>query len=468
VATLQQTGGPALGSPPANGAVAPGPGVAAGGPGAPGPARGRRARGLVPATAPGKLQLFLAVLVVLSAAWGGVGAWTVSQHASAAADIVSASEPLTLDAQQMYQSLADADVTVTTAFLSGPDESLGARDRYQADIAQAATDLSALKQAAGGNQQLDASLAAISAGLPVYTGYVAQAQADYSLGFPLTGGSFMQVASEEMHLTLLPAARSSYLQENARLSAASARATELPWIIVVVGLAVVTAFVLYWAQRWLRRHTHRIVNYGLLGASAVLVVGMLWLIVAFAIARGDLHRGVGQGAAPAETLAQASIAVQQARGDELLNLISRSGDTSFEQNFDVVRRELGPGPGTLLTSAAASSGGGPGARPAAAAARDAQAWYVSNEQVYQLDVAANYAAETQLVIGTGPGSSAAGFRTLEADLGQAIAADQVTFTSSANAGAGAFGGLEAGVIAACVLMAAGCAWGLSRRLAEYR
>jgi hypothetical protein len=235
-----------------------------------------------------------------------------------------------------------------------------------------------------------------------------------------------------------------------------------------VGLAVVTGFVLYWAQRWLRRHTHRIVNYGLLGASVVLVVGMLWLIVAFAIARGDLHRGVGHGAAPAETLAQASIAVQQARGDELLNLISRSGDTSFEQNFDAVRRELGPGPGTLLTSAAASSAGGPGAGPAAAAARDVPAWYVSNEQVYRLDVAANYAAETQLVIGTGPGSSAAGFRTVEADLGRAIAADQVTFTSSANAGSGAFSGLEAGVIAACVLMAAGCAWGLSRRLAEYR
>jgi hypothetical protein len=453
VAALKGMGRTALGSP--NGSAAP-------------EAAGGARRRLAPTTAPARLQLFLAVLVVLSAAWGGVGAWTVSQHASAAADVVSASEPLSLDAQQMYQSLADADVTVTTAFLSGPDEALTARDRYQADIAQAATDLTALKETAGGNQQLDASLAAISAGLPVYTGYVAQAQADYSLGFPLTGGSFMQVASEEMHLALLPAARSSYLQENARLSAASARATGLPWVVVVVALAVVTGFVLYWAQRWLRRRTHRIVNYGLLAASAVLAVGMVWLIIAFVIARGDLHRGVGDGAAPAETLAQASIAVQQARGDELLNLISRSGDTSFEQNFDVVRRELGPGPGTLLTSAAASSRGGPGARPAAAAARDAQAWYVSNEQVYRLDVAANYGAETQLVIGTGPGSSAAGFRTLEADLGQAIAADQVIFASSANAGAGAFSGLEAGVIAACLLMAAGCAWGLSRRLAEYR
>ena len=108
--------------------------------------------------------------------------------------------------------------------------------------------------------------------------------------------------------------------------------------------------------------------------------------------------------------------LQQARGDEILNLISRSGDASFVQNFQAVRRELGPGPGTLLSTAAAASQGGPGAGPAAAAVHDAGPWYAANEQVYRLDVAASYAAETRLVIGTGPGSSAAGFQRLERDL----------------------------------------------------
>jgi archaellin len=428
-------------------------------------------RRLVPVTAaPAVMQLLLAVLVAASVVWGAVGAWTVGQHASAAHNVVATSEPLSLDAQRMYQSLADADIIVTTAFLSGPDEPLSARDSYQADITRAAAELADLKQAAatGADPQLDSSLAAISSGLPVYTGYVAEAQADDSLGFQLTGGSFIQVASEEMHLTLLPAARSSYDRENAGLSAASGRATSLPLVIATVCLAAVTAVILLGAQRWLRRRTHRTVNYGLVAASALLVVATVWLVVVFMVARGDLQRGVGHGATPAETLAQASIAVQQARGDELLNLISRTGDTSFQQNFEVVRAELGPGPGTLLTSADASSRDEPGSRWAAAAERDAQAWYLSNDQVYRLDVAANYAAETQLVIGTGPGSSAAGFRKLEADLGQAIAADQVVFASNANAGAGAFTGLEVGVIAAAVLMAAGSAWGLGRRIAEYR
>jgi hypothetical protein len=432
----------------------------------------RPARLRTPATTPAALRLLIVALVTASLAWGAVAAWTVSQHASAAGDVVSTREPLSADAQQMYQSLSDADVTATTAFLSGPQEPLTARQRYQADIAQAAADLTALKDAAppsrDNSASRDNSLNAVSTGLPVYTAYVAEAQTDSSLGFPLTGGSIMQVASEEMHLTLLPAAGGIYAQENARLTAESARATGLPWVAAAALLAVVIGFALYRVQRWLSRRTHRMVNYSLLAASVMLVIGAAWLVIAFAVARSDLQHGVGSGSVPAETLARASIAVQQARGDEVVNLISRSGDAAFEQNFQAVRAEVGPGPGTLLTDAATSAGNGPSARPVAAAAQDAPAWYATNEQVYRLDSAAQYPAETQLVIGTGPASSAAGFRRLEADLSQAIAADQGTFRSGVTAGADAFSGLEAGIIVASILMAAGCAWGLTRRLAEYR
>jgi hypothetical protein len=46
--------------------------------------------------------------------------------------------------------------------------------------------------------------------------------------------------------------------------------------------------------------------------------------------------------------------------------------------------------------------------------------------------------------------------------------DQAVFASKARGGQDAFTGLSAGMIVASVVMAAGCAWGLSRRLAEYR
>jgi hypothetical protein len=419
------------------------------------------------ATMPAKLWMLSAGLVLLSLAWGALAGWTVTQHTSAASDVVHVDEPLALTAQQMYESISDADVTATTTFLSGPEPPLAPLQRYRADDAAAAADLARLKNAADGNQSLTAALADFSAGLPVYTGYVAQAQTEYALGYPLTGGSFMQVASEEAHLVLLPAARTIYTLQDAALTGASSQATGLPPVIVAGVLAIVIGFALYRAQRWLTRRTHRVFNYGLVTASAALIISVVWLVVAFAVARSDLVRGIGYGSRPAGTLAQASIDVQQVRGDEILNLISRSGDTSFEQNFRSVRDQIGPGAGTLLAVAASASRGQAGAQ-VITAERDATSWYTANEQVYRLDLAAAYAAETKLVIGTGPGSSAAGYTQLEDDMSRAIAGDLGTFQSSATAGASAFGPLENVVIVSALLMAGGSAWGLSRRLGEYR
>ena len=464
-----QTGTPQAGAPGAPPAGAP---QAATAPAAGGSAR-QRTRPRAAGT-PAILRLLLIGLTAGSLAWGVVGAWAVSQHASAADRVVTAIEPLSLDAQQMYRSLSDADVTATTSFLAGPPEPLAVRQHFEADIAQAAADLAALRNAgavAGGGAaaaRLDAGLATISASLPVYTGYVAQAKTYSSLGFPLTGGSFMQVASEEMHLRLLPAARSVYAQVNAALAAESAQATGLPWIVVALALALAVGIALVRAQRWLRRRTHRIVNFGLLAATLAVAISALWMVTALAIARSDFQQGLGHGSSPAETLAQAGISAQQARGDQVLNLISRSGSTSFQQDFTAMRTRIGPGPGSLIRAAAASSPGGTAASAVAAAGRDASRWYAVAGQVFKLDLAASYAAETHLVIGTGPGSSSAGFARLEYDIGRAIAADQVAFHQHASAGRGAFANLEAVVIVAALLMAGGTAWGLSRRLAEYR
>jgi hypothetical protein len=70
--------------------------------------------------------------------------------------------------------------------------------------------------------------------------------------------------------------------------------------------------------------------------------------------------------------------------------------------------------------------------------------------------------------GTGTGDSGGLFDRLDADLTDAISADQASFRSAAQAGRDATAGLEAAMIALSLLMAAGSAWGMSRRLAEYR
>jgi hypothetical protein len=410
-------------------------------------------------TTPGKVRLIRVGLVLACLAWGALAALMVNQHASAAGEAAATSEPLSLAAQQMYQSLADADVTASTGYLYGRTPPFAYRQRYQRDIAAASADLKAVTAASGGpSGAIGASLSTLSADLPVYTGYVEDGQTYNSLGYP-AGGSFLEVASEQMHLTLLPAARDVYAYENARLAAASARATGLPLAVVTLAAGIAVGLFLFRSQRWLSRRTHRTFNVGLLLASAAAAVALIWIAVALLGGRSDLLRATGHGSMPAETLAQADIAALQARGDETLNLISRTGDTDFQSDFRTAQERLS----TLLTSAESQSAAG-AVTSVTAARQDAGSWFAVNQQAQKLDKALDYGAETRLVIGSGQTL----FGHLEADLDAAIRADQAVFADRAAAGSGAFTGLAPGIAVLALAMAAGCAWGLSRRLAEYR
>ena len=418
------------------------------------------------------LRLLMAGLVMACLAWGALTAWTVSQHTSAARDAVTVREPLSLDAQQMYQSLSDADVTASTAFLSGPQEPLPARQRYQADIANAAADLARSKaaQQAWPISSWLASLAAISAGLPVYTGYVAEAQTDYSLGYMLTGGSFMQVASEEMQLTLLPAAHSIYAQENAQLAAASAAATGLPWIAVAMLLALSSATPCTGRSGGCVRRTHRVLNYGLLAASVVLIACLVWLVAAVrggaggSAARGRARLRPRGNARPGEHRRGAR---PRRRGPQP-DLAQRR--RTVRAGFPGRARPAGTGTGhaadhrrqRILAGAPAPSG-------RSAAEHDARAWYAVNEQAYRLDAQARYTAETQLVIGSRAGQLGSRIPPGRDRPDPAIDADQVIFHGSGTAGSGRLRRAWTSVsLVAALLMAARLCLGAVRRLAEYR
>ena len=79
---------------------------------------------------PGTLRALLAALVLLSLAWGALGGWVASQHSSAAGALVNVDEPLSGDARQMFQSIADADVTITSALLASSEPPLSETSRF--------------------------------------------------------------------------------------------------------------------------------------------------------------------------------------------------------------------------------------------------------------------------------------------------------------------------------------------------
>ena len=438
----------------------------------------RRSR-LDTATTPGRLRLLLVTLVILSLAWGVVVALIADQHASAAANVVAVSEPLSLDAEQIYQSLSDADATAANAFLSGGLEPVAARQRYNADIAQAAIRIQAASALVGssaartqlpGNLERQVSaagsatgndLATLSAGLPVYTGEVETARADNRLGLPL-GAAYLREASTLLRGTLLPAASDIYTRESELLTSASAQATGLPLIVFAVVFGLGIGYVLYRSWRWLTRHTHRVINYGLLVAAVAGAVSLVWLAGAFAIGRTELLHAQQHGSVPAEAFARADVAALQAHADESLTLIDNSLDDSYQQDFISQQKLLGPGPGTLLAAVQAPAGSGVSV---SATEADAQAWYRAHAALRALDNGGNHLAAVQSAL---TGDAADRFALLSTDLSNGINADQAVFASSARNGRDAFTGLAIGMIAASLVMAAGCAWGLNRRLAEYR
>jgi hypothetical protein len=386
---------------------------------------------------PATLRILLIALTAACLAWGAVAALMLDQHRQGSASATGTSEPLSLAAEQMYQSLADADVTSTTGFLYGSQQPAASQQRYRADVAQASA---ALKQltAAG------ADTSALTSGLPLYTGYVQNAITYNAAGLP-AGASYMQTASEQMHLVLLPAARGIYQQENAQLQSDGSQATGLPFAVIaaVAGLVLLIAIIV--AQRWLTRRTNRVLNRGLGLATLAGLLALGWLVIATAAGRGDMLTAASQGSRPAQNLAQASLASLQARGDETLNLISRTGSSGFQADF---------------TSIAASLD----AKLTGSAKHDADAWFAVNGRMQALDQTAAYTAETQLATG----SSNADFGTLQTDLAGAIKQDQAAFGQHAPAARDVFTYAEISVAVLAIMMAASAAWGLTRRLTEYR
>jgi hypothetical protein len=428
------------------------------------------------ATTPSRLRLLLALLILLSLAWGVLAALTADQHASAAADVVAVSEPLSLDAEQIYTSLSDADATAANAFLAGGLEPAKARQRYQADITEAAIRIEAAsalvgssaartqlpghpaRQASEAGTAVGDDLAILSGQLPAYTDEVGTARADNRLGLPL-GAAYLREASGLLRGTLLPAASDIYTRESALLTSASAQATGLPLIAVAAVAGLGLGYVLFRSSRWLSRHTHRVVNYGLLLATLAGLVSLVWLVAAFVVGRGDLLHAQQQGSAPAQAFARAEVAALQAHADESLTLIDNGGDDSYQKDYLAQQKLLGPGPGTLL--AAVQAAGGPGSDVAA----QARAWYQAHAALRAKDDAGSHGAAVQSALS---GDAATSFARLSVTLSEGINDHQAVFAVSARSGRDAFTGLAVGMIVASLVMVGGCVWGLSRRLTEYR
>ena len=418
-----------------------------------GPLPGRLGLGSTPA----RLRLLLAASVAACLAWGAVASLAALHWTSAANTAVSSTGPLSFTAQQVYRSLSDADATEANDYLTGvaPTASL---TRVHDDVSVSAVDVAAIK-AGDPTAAVQGDLATLAAGIPTYANLTGKADA-FNRASDVVGAAWLSEASSLMRTSLLPAARDLYQREDARLRGDYGQATGLPYLITVLAVALALGAAAFFGQAWLARRTRRLLNPGLAAACLLGLAMLAWLLSGFAAARSDLLAARDSGSTPAQALAQAEVTALAMHSDESLTLIDRDGaQDAAEADFDRSERTLS----SALVTAQAVGGGSPGSGSAVSAAHLAQAWFSVHARVYQQDAAGSYQSASGLAVG---GSTTA-FDQVDAALTAGLAADQAAFTRQSAAGDDALGGLAAGAGLAGLLMGAACAWGVSRRIAEY-
>ncbi len=423
-------------------------------------------------TEPGRLRILGAVLALLVVGFGAVSAWQMSDRSTAADDVLHSSQPLSAGAADIYRSLADANTTASSGFLSGGQEPAATTRRYEQDIETAAA---GLVTAAAGTEPGSASAATVAKLnklLPQYKGLVERARANNRQGFPV-GGAYLRAANEKMQHEMLPAAQELYTTENQRLGADYANATPYPWFALVLGVLALAA--LGWAQRRHYLRTNRVLNHGLVAATAASAIVLLWMVVGHSVARAGLDSSYEHGVRSLNALHDARIASLNARGNENLTLVSRGAETkklpdgrvedAYDYAFQQEMKTLSAG----LAQAESLADDQAGKQPVSAATGDMKVWQDRHKQARAADDDGNYQAALKKIIGAKADQPTGEcFDGVDTNLKKALGHEEGRFQQAAGAGRDALTGLPVGAAVLAVLGAAGAVLGIGRRLSEYR
>ncbi|WP_122620082.1 hypothetical protein [Streptomyces sp. Tu 4128] len=465
--------------PPQSGPPAPERGPSGGAPAAPAqpPAPPRRtafAEGVdrlraAAVTEPGRLRIIGALLAALVVAFGAVTAWQMNDRSAAADDVLTRSQPLSSAAAGIYRSLAEANTAASSGFLAGGQETKDSRDRYDNGIRAAAEGL--VTAAANSDPESPAAetIARLNRLLPEYKGLVERARTYNRQGFPV-GGAYLRYANEKMQKEMLPAAEDLYKTENGRLSADYGDAKPYPWAAIALGVVVLAA--LAWAQRRNYRRTNRVLNHGLVAATATATIVMLWLVVGHSVARSGLTDSYEHGVRSLNALNEARIASLKARGNENLTLVSRGAETTKvgEKTYDSYDLAFGKNMdalGEALAEAGRLADDKAGESPVDAASGNMTEWKKRHASAREQDDYGNYQQALNLVIG-GEGATVECFDGVDDSLATALAHEKDEFERSAGDGLDAMTLLPEGAGILAGLGAAGALLGIGRRLSEYR
>jgi hypothetical protein len=389
----------------------------------------------------GRLSALLVAGCLLTALVSGLTGWARADAVGAGGTRVAA---LDTDTVQLYRSLNEAEAMATSGFAANGPAPRSVVARYDDHIARATQRLvhAASLLPPGGHEA--ALVERIANLLPRYTALVEAANTLRNEGSPRAQEPLNR-ASELMRATVLPAADELRRAQEAALTANYQRASEPPVTVLLVGAAALLG-VGYAASRE-RRRTNRILNPGLIVAGLLLAATLLWWVAATVAASDRLEAARGHNAV-ATSLEEARITALQARASETLAQVD-GGDGGFDEQFSAQLERL-LDPGGLLDTAAEQATGDAAASGIATIRDAATGW------------------QDAVATGAGPDASRNEFDRLSAALADVIGAERTALAADMRGSDAVLSGTAVGPAVPALLAAAAAAFGIGRRIREYR
>jgi hypothetical protein len=383
-----------------------------------------------------RLRALLVVACLATALVSALAGWARADAVGAGGTQVAAADT---DAGQLYRSLNEAEAMAVSGFTGEQPPPPGVVARYDDHIARATQRLTHAASLLPPGERDAALIERMASLLPRYTAQVQEANTLRAEGLPVQDSRAREIltdASDLMRTTILPAADALRRGQDAALTENYRLASEFPTIVLLVGVATLLG-VGYAGFRELRR-TNRILNPGLAVAGLLLVAVLAWWSIATAAASDRLDAARGHNAV-ATALDEARITALQARASE-------SGGDSREF---VYRLEAVTGPAGLLDTAAGQA----------------------TDEVTRAGIAGIRAAATDWRLAVGnpdPDASRTAFDRLGAALADVIGTERTALAGDVRGADAALGGTAGVPAVLAVLAAAAAAFGIGRRLEEYR
>lgn len=221
------------------------------------------------------VMLLAAVIGVLLA--GSVAAAGLSGRQSAAAHTDQATEALYSEVQDLSYNLADANATAATALLIGPVTPKSFTDRFNSDITQAEDLLSAASQRVTGDATASKELKDLAEQLPQYTQAIGQALANNRFGYPVAG-AYLRDASQLLTVQMLPEVTAVINEQYADTTGGMSSASGVDWPALAVCVLVLALLIVVGTR--ISRATKRRANIGVLVAKVAVLALLAWTVAA--------------------------------------------------------------------------------------------------------------------------------------------------------------------------------------------